>query len=104
MGGALQKIRFFGFQKLGQKACCSGRVSGAPGPGDEWYSYHIVTLLIDPIIKGQVYGVPPKGVWAPWYFAVFLRIRTQKYPLYRAYIGISHKGCVGRGTSNYPLT
>ena len=36
-------------------------------------------------------------------FKGFLGIVTHKYPLYRAYIRVSHRGTVGRGTSNYPL-
>lgn len=54
--------------KIGSRACCSGRVSGASSdPRDEGYiSYHIVILTIDPIIKGQL-GVPRTYVWAPWY-------------------------------------
>ena len=58
-------------------------------------------------IKGQL-GVPLTV--HPWYLLFSLGIlgdeKTHKYPLDRAYIGISHRGTlryVGRGTSNYPL-
>ena len=45
-------------------------------------------------------GVPLTYV-GPWYLAGvlqgFLEIITHKYPLYRAYVGISHRGTLGFG-------
>ena len=56
--------------------------------------------------QGTRMGVPLTYVYYHGIYCVFLGFLgiTHKYPLYRAYIGVSHKGYVGRGTSNYPLT
>ncbi len=64
--------------------------------------------LMKQFFQGTI-GYTPKSV--PMVSIVFFRdlflgIITHKYPLYRASIGISHRGTLvgdGRGTSNYPL-
>ena len=59
-----------------------------------------------PLSRDKWYVYPLTYVWAPWFFSWcstlgFLGIITHKYPLYRAYIGISHSGVRWvLGTSN----